>query len=408
MARFRYEAVDGRNARQTGTVEAASAEEVARDLVRQGRFVLSVAPERPAASLWALLNKDIALRPPIGAREIVTLTQEWAGLLAAGVGLADVLTLSAANAKRPSVAALVARVSDRVRKGSAFHAALEQERGFPPAYVAIVGAGETAGDLAPTMQRLAEDLEASRDFAERLSGSLLYPAFLTITATGAVAVLLAVVVPNLKALIEAEPGRVLPFATRAVIAASDFFRHHGADLAAAVAVGAAALVVASRVAAGRAALDRLVLRLPVAGPILLALEIGRYLRALSALLAGGVSLSRALPLAGRTLSNRALRNEFEAAHGEVLHGKPLAEALEARRRLSPEILTLVRMGEQTGRLAETTGAAARLLEKRARRRLEAITTIVGPALTVVFGLVAGLIVYAMMSAILDMNDAAFG
>ena len=140
----------------------------------------------------------------------------------------------------------------------------------------------------------------------------------------------------------------------------------------------------------------------------MAIDLGRYCRALSALLAGGVSLARALPLAERTIENRALLADFTEAHRRVLHGAGLAEAASAGGRLPPDVAVRVRMGERTGRLAETLGNAAGLLEKRVRRRLETITTAIGPALTVGFGLVAGLIIYAMLSAILEMNEAALG
>lgn len=408
MARFRFAAVDADNARHDGVVEAASAEAVARLLAGEGKLATRIAPERTASSLWALLTRDIALGPPIRPRELVSLTQEWAGLLTAGIALHEALTLSAEGARREPVRRVVAAVADLVRTGATFHDALDQQGTFPASYLAIVGAGEASGDLGPTMGRLAEDLERARDFRERISGALVYPACLTVTAFAAILALLVVVVPNLEALVEAEPGRSLPTATAAVVATSRFLRAFGPALAALAAGLALAAVLARRLAPGRRAIDRAVLGLPGLGPILVAIDLGRYCRALSALLAGGVSLARALPLAERTIENRALLADFAEAHRRVLHGTGLAEAASAGGRLPPDVAVLVRMGERTGRLAETLGNAAGLLEKRVRRRLEAITTAIGPALTVGFGLVAGLIIYAMLSAILEMNEAALG
>jgi general secretion pathway protein F len=407
MARFRFQAVDAVNERHDGVIEAASEEEVARLLTRQGLFAVRIGAEKTSASLWALLNKDISFGRPLAPRELVSLAQEWAGLLSAGIALNDALALSETSARRAAARKLVGRIAERVRRGGTFRDALDAEGIFPASFVALVGAGEAAGELGPAMVRIADDLERARDFAERLGGSLIYPACLTVAATGAIVVLLVVVVPNLQALIGAEGVEGLPVATRTVIAASDLVRTHGVAIGAGLLALVLAAALAWRLPASRSAVDRLLLKVPVFGRILTGIDLGRYCRSLSALLAGGVSLARALPLARRTVANRAMNGDFARAERRVLDGAVFAEALADGGLVPPEVLVLIRTGEGTGRLAEAAGNAASMLEKRVRRRLETITTVVGPALTVTFGLVAGLIIYAMLSAILQINDVAF-
>jgi general secretion pathway protein F len=309
MARFRFVAVDAANTRHAGVLEAASEADAAARLARDGKLAVEIGAEAdrqsPLGRLAALLTTDIRLSADLNRRELVRLADEWAGLLEAGVPLHDALALSATAPRRRSAAALVARLSDAVRGGAAFHAALSAEPSIPPAFAAIVAAGEAAGALAPTMRRLAGELERAAEFEGKLAGALVYPAFLTVAAGAAVVVLLVVVVPNLEALVASEEGVTLPAATAAVIAASAFVRAWGGWIAGSAGLAAVGLVAARFHPRGRATLDRLALRLPLAGSLIAARETGRYARALSAALAGG----------GRAVAGAAARRSRRRQHG---------------------------------------------------------------------------------------------
>ncbi|WP_020179546.1 type II secretion system F family protein [Methylopila sp. M107] len=408
MARFRFVGVTSANERQEGVLEAVAVADAAAVLRKRGLFVVRVEPETQRRSLWATLNRDVTLSSPIPRRELVTLTLEWAGLLEAGVSLDEALGLSASNARSKPALKIVRAIREAVKGGSSLNEALRAHpRCFPPVYVALTQAGEAAGELGQALKRLAADLEAGQDFSEKIKGALLYPAFLVVTASGAIVVLLTVVVPNLESLVTESGAETLPFTTKAVIGASHFLKDFGLIGMAAFALVIALVALAARTPATRRKLDRMALRLPVAGELIRSANAGRYLRTLSALVGGGVALPRALPLAAPALSNRALAADVEVAHGKVLVGSALGDALAASRALPDDALALARTGERTGRLSDALGKAASLLETRVRRRLQAIATLIGPMLTVGFGLVAGVIVYAMLSTILGVNELAY-
>ncbi|PZQ11879.1 MAG: hypothetical protein DI565_16995 [Ancylobacter novellus] len=408
MARFRFVAATAGNDRREGALEAATVAEAAAELRRRGLFVVRLDPETSSRSLWATLNRDVAFAKPISSRELVSLTLEWAGLLEAGVTLDEALALSSAGRRPAGVLKVTAAIREAVKGGAALHEALKgHPRCFPPVYVALVQAGEAAGALGPVLRRLAKDLEGAQDFSEKIRGALLYPAFLVVTATGAIVVLLTVVVPNLEELVSERGSETLPLMTRAVIAISHALRDYGLAAAALLAAALVLGALSARVPATRRLMDRAVLTLPIAGELARASDAGRYLRTLSALVGGGVALPRALPLAAPSIGNGALNRDVEAAHAKILVGTAFGDALAASRALPDDALVLARMGERTGKLAEALGHAASLLETRVRRRMEAIATLIGPMLTVGFGLVAGVIVYAMLSTILGVNELAY-
>jgi general secretion pathway protein F len=407
MPRFRFVAVTASNERQEGVLEATAVDDAAEALVRRGLFVIDVSPESSSRLLWATLNRDVTFASPLSARRLAALTLEWAGLLEAGVSLDETLALSSGPGRPKSLVSIVRAIREAVKGGAALNQALrEHRRVFPPVYVALVQAGEAAGELGPVLRRLASDLEARQDFVEKIRSALLYPAFLVVTAGGAIVVLLTVVVPNLESLVTERASDTLPFATRAVIWVSHALRDSGPIAAFAVAVAIVIAVFAARTRTMHRRLDRALLALPVAGSLTRSSDAARYLRTLSALVGGGIALPRALPLALPSLNNSALSTDVERAHQRVLVGASLGDALAESDALPADALALARMGERTGKLAEALGHAASLLETSVRRRLETIAALIGPALTVVFGLIAGLIVYAMLSTILGINELA--
>ncbi len=267
-------------------------------------------------------------------------------------------------------------------------------------------AGEASGSLGPSLRRLADDLTARRVVVEEIRNALLYPAFLLITAVVGISILLLVVVPNLENLFGARSREALPVVTQVVIAVSHGLRDFGLFLLMIAGLALAILMAAARTSKGRSTIHQTALRLPIMGSLVQAIETGRFARAFSSLLAGGVAMAQAMPLAVQTLHNDAMRRGLERAHGHVLTGVSLGDAIAASRVLPGDALGLVRMGERTGTLDRALGRAAALYEGRAARRLKALTTVLTPVLTIGFGLLAGVIIYAMVSTILSINDLA--
>jgi type II secretory pathway component PulF len=267
----------------------------------------------------------------------------------------------------------------------------------------LVEAGERSGSLGPALSRLGEDLMLRRELADEVRNALVYPLFLSITATAGILVLLLVVVPSLEALIGERGGQSLPAITRLVLGLSAVLREDGMVIATGLfgllTVGIAALLTSP----GRRRADAAILCMPVVGDLIRTLETGRFARAFHSLLAGGLVAPTALRLASNAVRNRAMRESLGTAHTALVSGTALSDALAIRYVFADDALSLIRLGERTGRLTDTVARIASLYETRGRRRLKALTKLLTPAMTVLFGGVTGLIVYAMLSTILGLN-----
>ena len=409
MRRFSFVAATPDNQRRQGILEAHNEDEAVLALRREGLVVVNVASVTPLSSIWTSLNREVRLGAGITRAELAGLTLEWGTLIEAGVKVEEALQLSADGSYRTSVKAIVKEIRHQVTEGAALHEALAAHlRIFPASYVALVQAAEMAGALGPSLCRMAEDLMARRNVAEDVRNALLYPAFLFVAASVAIAILLVVVVPTLEDLYGDRDPATLPAATRIVIAVSRGLRE-GGPLMIWLAIGVACLILLLLTTApGKRLRDRWLPRLPLIGTVIQSIEVSRFLHTFSALLGGGVPVAMAMSHAVKAVGNSAFRDGLEASRKEILVGAPIADAVARAGVLPADALSLIRTGERTGQLAHTMDRAATIHEARAQRRLKALTVLITPVLTLFFGLLAGIIVYAMLSTILSVNELANG
>jgi len=406
MATFSYVAVTRENESVTGVVEAATPAAAARALQERGVTLVSVSARDTRRRLREILASEVTFGHGIPERVLVSLLKEWATLTSAGVALHRALELAAEN-HAGRTGAIILKILEAVRGGASFRDALERSAVFPRSFVALVGAAELSGTLPATLVRAAAEADERRRQRRKLIAQLVYPAFLTVTATAAILVLLLVVVPNVEALIDDGAEIRLPATTRAVLAVSHFVQDSGLALVAGAIAVFSVASVAYRTPTGRGLLDRALLRMPVVGRLATGLAASRYLVVLASLVAGGVDLARALPHAAETVSNGFASRRLVEAGTAVTTGTGLGPALAATGLFPADALGLIRSGEQTGRLGEMLSAAGLLLRQRSEQRLETLAAAAGPMLTICFGLLAGVVVYAMLTTILSVNEFAF-
>ncbi|HEV2563901.1 MAG TPA: type II secretion system F family protein [Microvirga sp.] len=406
MARFHYFAATAGNATHDGTIEAESMQDALGMLRSRGFVVIRIGKPSRLSTLRVMLNREVVLRSPLRFRELARLSQEWGGLVEAGIPVEESLALLG-RACPPSTRRILLAVRDDVKAGMPLHEALGRFPGsFPPIYRALVQAGEAAGNLGSAIRRLGDDLMARRALKDDIRNALLYPLFLLVTASAGILVLMLVVVPNLETLLGEGGEERLSAVTRIVLEASRILRNHGVTLlgaTAVLAVSAALFVLSPK---GRVRLDAVILRMPVFGPLVRDIETGRFARTLGALLRGGVTLPVAMLIVLRAVANRHMRTAIEDAHRSIVSGAAIGDAIGASRIFRDDAIGLIRVGERTGDLAAALERTAALHEARATRQLKALAAMLTPLMTIGFGAIAGVIIYAMLSTILGINELA--
>jgi len=394
-----YLALDASGREVRGTLDAASLAEAAEGLKGRGLFPVELSEpvvEAPAADA----QPSFSLRP-LRAADQIMFCRQVALLLRTGHALLPSLESLGEQASHPSLARLAGRLSAAVKSGASLSEALEPEVALPPVVGRLVRTAEETGQLEQAFARAADHLERSSELRAQVIASLSYPVLVFLTATGVFWFLALKVVPKLARFL-ANRGAALPWTTQTLIDVSAFFQSHGVTLGLSVAGVAAAILLWRRTAAGRLALDRLLLRTPLVGGVLRVAAIAQLSRTLALLLQSGVLLLSALRIAADSCSNHALRGEFERAREGVLAGESLAAGLQSPL-VGPLVPRIVATGESAGALDETLLELARFSEIDLERRLKTLARLVEPAILVLVGGMVGFVYLAFFQAVLQLS-----
>jgi general secretion pathway protein F len=408
LARFRYKAVAPGGEVTEGEMEAANRDAVVARLHAldhvpiRADAISAEAPQRTA--WWRRFDRPLTLARGVRARDLALFTRELAILLGAGLPLDRSLATLQVTSGTRGLGPVATRALDRVRGGAALSAALG---GLTPAiggfYVAMVRAGEAGGKLELALERLADYLERAGELADKVTAALVYPIVLLVATALSLALLFAFVIPQFEQMFR-DSGHALPFATQMLVGLSHLLRDWGWLMLLLLLGWLLWLRWRLTDPASKLRFDARLLRWPLIGKLVVSLGTERTARALGTLLAGGVALPRALELASEVSGNRALGQALsEAAHG-VTEGRRLSVALAESNRFAPITVELVKVGEETGRLADLLLRAAEAEGRAARTMIDRLVALLVPTLTLLLGLIVGAVVMAVLAAVVGLYD----
>lgn len=389
--RFRYAARDAGGATRRGVISAAGEAEAAEAIARAGMTALSLKPGAGAAGARASLDHRAAAM------------RRLASLLEARAPLDRALRLAGGS---ESAAGLFGDLALSVAAGRALSDALADWPGdFSDAEAALFTAGEATGDLARAADSAATLLERRSAGRRAVISALAYPSFILAASIAALAVFVGFAQPRFEEVLRATNAEMSP-ATEWFFAGSALLRAAGGPALTALAVLILAGLLLGARHEGRRLLAGLGHRLPLVGPLLRDRAFEAYAGALGAMLAGGAALPEAARLAARLLSAPRLVAAGLGAADKVDAGRDFSAALAEARLFPPSLVAFAEIGEETGALAPLMTRAGAHFGQEAEARARRLSAVAAPAATAVLGLLIGVGAYLMMTAVLDVYDAA--
>lgn len=399
MAAFQYEALAANGRVKRGVLESDSARQARARLREEGLTPVSV----EQIEVKAQRRRALGGRQRISASALALLTRQLATLLAAGLTVEQTLNGLIDQAETPQERALLAAVRSDVLGGYSLARSLSAHpHAFPELYRTLVEAGERSGRLPDVLLRLADYTEEREALRGKVLLAFVYPALVTLVAIAVVGGLLVFVVPQVVRVFE-NTQQALPILTRMLIAVSDFARHWGLYLAAALAVLALAAGRALRSPEILARWHTLLLKLPVVGPLHRNLNTARLSSTLAILVSSKVPLRTALKAGEGVLTSLPMRAAVAEAGQKVEQGSSLARALAASKLFPPLMVHMIASGESSGRLAELLERTATQQARDLERRTATMTTLLEPLLILVMGGVVLVIVLAILQPIFELN-----
>lgn len=388
MPIFRYKGYGAGGGTATGTVEADGPRDAAIKLKAQGLHPWEIMPHGAKAGRAPLFDRFRQ-----GTTGLAALTRQMSVLLGAGVTLVEALK-ALSKEKQGRARAMLIDIREKVAGGARLSRALEAYPGvFPEYYRGMVEAGESSGTLDQVLGRMAEYLEAEESVRNRVRSAMIYPLFMTAVSMVVLSFLFAFVVPKIVKLFENTKAS-LPVPTKILIAMSSFLTHYWW-------LALICLVIIIPVSRTLAKRHRIGLHKTL-GRIFGELYISRFARSLGFLLEGGLPVMRALELSGKTTGNEWMLLKCREAADSVSGGSSLSSAFEGV--MPPVFLELLATGEQSGRLPEVLGHAARGYESEFDRKVQSALSLLEPSLILLMGAVVGFIVFAVLLPMFQLNQ----
>lgn len=418
MPVFTYRGVGLDSSRVRGSVEAADKPQALNMLSARGLNIYeltggdSAAASRPNSAAAAGQGNGGVLsklglaqgRRNVSGDELRMCIHELATLLNAGISLADaVLNISRGHAGRPLGFALDSAYTS-LRSGARFAQALGSSGLDLPDYVReLLRAGEETGKLGEALTSASIQLEADASFRRESRNALTYPLVLIVSGLLATLVVFVFVVPKF-ANILTNPKADIPAMSRWVLQSGLWLVQNKllAGLSAAgVTIGLVMLLAQASV---RAQLWEAASAMPLARRWVEHIEMSRWASMLSVLLVHHVPLLDAMKHAANCLKGQSLRRKAQMIISDVKAGQPLAAAMQAHQYIDAVGLNLIRVGEQSGKLAETTGSLARLHRNQAEQNMKQFLVLLEPVTILLVSVLLGGIMISVMLAITSLTS----
>ncbi|MBS1201293.1 MAG: type pilus assembly protein PilC [Proteobacteria bacterium] len=381
-----WEGTDRKGNRLKGRSLAVNENEVRAELRRQGVIPVRIKKERK------LLGGGKKITP----LDIAVFSRQLATMLTAGIPLVQAFEIVGVGHDKPAMQKLILAIKADIESGTALHEALKKHPlYFDDLYVNLVEAGEQAGALESLLDKVATYKEKTEALKKKIKKALFYPAAVLAVAVIVTLILLIFVIPQFEALFKGF-GADLPAFTRMVIGLSRFVQDNGWWLAAIV--GGAVFAFGyfhKRSRPMRQVIDRMMLKIPVLGPILVKAAIARYARTLSTMFSAGVPLVEAMESVAGATGNIVYEQAVLRMRDEVSTGMRLQRAMENTGLFPNMVNQMIAVGEESGSLDEMAAKVADFYELEVDSAVDALSSLLEPLIMVILGVLVGGLVIAM-------------
>lgn len=407
---YAFKARDTRGQIISGSVSAASAEEVGMRLRSEGKFVISV--HENALRATQELDADQIRRSETAKRvkreDVIALAQQLSVMLETGVPLSEALDSFQKQAGRKEFRTVITALSEDVHSGEQLSKSMAKwPRVFPPIMLSLMRASEASGTMALMLGRIGEYLGKERKTMKQIKGALAYPLFMVGSGITLTIFLMAFVLPRF-AKIYAQRAASLPLPTKILIGISDFVTTYYMYYLPALAAAGVSLWLLLRTKKGRRCVDWLKLNLPVTGKMFNHLYITRMSRTMATLLGAGVNLLDIIDICRGVTANIYYLELWDDMERGVRDGLQLSDPILESGLVPPNVSSMIASGERSGRLSDVMGRIAQFSEEELEASVKQATGFIEPAMIIIMGVLIGAVAMALLLPIFNLGNVMAG
>jgi type IV pilus assembly protein PilC len=354
-------------------------------------------------------GKEIKISLPfkkkVNQRAIAIFTRQLATMIDAGLPLVQSLEILSSQQDNKVFKKIIREIREDVEGGSTFAGALKKHPvTFNELYTNLVVAGEEGGILDNILTRLANYIEKAEALKKKVKSALIYPTTIVGVAIIVVMILMIFVIPVFETMFKSA-GQTLPLPTLIVMTISRLIKKYVVIFIPAVILFFYLFKKYYQTEGGKTFLDRLLLKLPVFGPLFQKISVARFSRTLGTLVSSGVPILDGLNIVSKTAGNKTVEKAILNARASIREGETIAEPLNRSQIFPPMVIQMISVGESTGALDSMLSKIADFYEEEVDIAVGNLTSLLEPFLMVFLGVVIGGVVISMYLPIFQMASA---
>jgi len=405
MPRYNYIAIATNGKKVKGTVTAENPYTARKQLRVRSIHPTSISEVSTAAEGKAALFSIFA---KVGKSQIIDFTKQMATLLNSGIKLTEALSVLTLQTSDVRFKNALIDIRDRVVTGESFTDALKDYSDyFDVIYVSMVRVGEVTGSLSRSLSTIANFMEKRQRIESKVTTAMIYPIVLLIFCLVAVMVLTTLVIPKIADQI-ARTGQELPWITRQLMNVSYVLTSWWLLIVLAALFGIVwGLKRFLKTGRGAYLRDKLLLSLPLFGPLIKQRVVARFASTLSTLLGSGLAMAESLRVVAEVTGNSLMKQAVQRARERILAGADIATPLRDSGVISPAIAHMVSVGEKSGELEKMLKDISENLESSTDIVIERLSAMIEPLIIIVMAAIIGVIAYATILPILKISAGKF-
>ncbi len=405
MPRFAYIAIDHKRKTSKGIVTAENPYAARKHLRGKGLHPTSIKEATTSERGRSLLSLFKRGR----RRQITEFTRQLSTMLNAGIKLTEALSVLAQQVSDVQLRSAIGDIRDRVVTGESFAEALDEYKNyFDIIYISMIRVGEVTGTLPKSLETMAVFMEKRQRLESKMTTAMTYPVILLFFCFVVSAVLTIVVIPQIAEQIQ-KTGQELPWITRTLVTTSRILTNPWWVMAIAVAtVGLTTLLRRFlRTRRGAYLRDRILLSLPLFGPLIKQRIVARFTSTLSTLLGSGLSMAESLKVVAEVTGNTIMNTAVKQARDRILSGADIATPLRESGVIDPTIAHMVTVGEKSGELGNMLKQISENLESNSDIVIDRLSAAMEPIIIVLMAGLVGIIAWAALLPIIKYSSGQF-
>lgn len=390
MADFSYIAINKDGKEVKGSIQAES--------IPSARFKLKAEGMTPVTiKEQGLLDKDINLgfEKKVKSRDLSIFCRQFTSIINAGVPVVDALRMMGDQTPNKALKKAIVDTREFVQQGMTLTEAMKKSpKVFPSMFINMVEAGEASGNLDLAVSRMGQQFEKSAKLTGLVKKAMIYPIVMLTVAITVTILMSIIVVPKFASMFE-EMGSQLPLATRIIVSFSDVLIHQWYLIIFAIVVLVLLLRTFGKTEQGMIFFGTLAIKVPIFGKLNVKSYSAKFSRTLSTLVSAGISITSAIEITSRTMSNILFQRAMQKAKEEVEQGIPLSVPIRKSQVFPPLVYNMLAIGEDTGNIEGMLDKVAEYYEEETEIATASLAELMQPVIIVVLGVLIGGLVLAM-------------